>query len=693
MKKIVFIFAFLGSLLSDSYAQKVLFKETPADSIDGDYHDNIRFADFDADGYLDILSTRKNDGHYDVTITRNNALRFSLVANVIPSSDSVRYEVSDMNNDGMIDVIACRKWQDTLSAILVYLNKGNFQFDEVFRYPVGLMGDPVTADFNNDGMKDIVVNATALSSRFPDTTHALLFRNDGYFHPSVTKIPYLLSGKLQVLDYNNNGRVDLFASGKTLSDSIISKVYLNNYFSFTDTSIRITSLDAPVGAIGNFNKDRYLDIFLSGADSAGKFISEMYLQSDTLLTKLKDFPDLRSTAADMADFDHDGFTDIFISGSNPAGNWVTGIYLNKDSSFIEVFTGLQKSFRSIHAAVADLDNDGNLDIFLSMATDSITNKVLVNVSEKNSAPQPPANLYSISIDSLTFLSWDMPLDDATPGNSLTYDVSVGNLPNTSEFNSAQESFNTVKPLVRKNGAKFNNDVAYFSHLPSRLLYWNVTAIDNSFASHRNSITFGSDSGGTCSGILCPMRALDTTYTKETTLQLVSPSGGKTIWYSTNLGIIGKSTSITYLVSGRDVLYALPVGKDVCQFGYVFNINWNPPIVTDPPVVDPPVVDSPMVNIPDRTVFVPELFSPNQDGVNEFFKVYGKDIQQLSLTIIDRNGSKLYESSDPKTTGWDGKVDGKPQPVGIYFWQVEGKNSIGESLSMNGNTKGVLRLIR
>ena len=88
------------------------------------------------------------------------------------------------------------------------------------------------------------------------------------------------------------------------------------------------------------------------------------------------------------------------------------------------------------------------------------------------------------------------------------------------------------------------------------------------------------------------------------------------------------------------------------------------------------------------VFIPDAFSPNGDGVNELFKVYGKCISELTLQIFDRWGNKVFETTD-QLIGWDGTFQGNKMNTGTYIYQAAYTLNTGEK----DKTKGNIILIR
>lgn len=75
---------------------------------------------------------------------------------------------------------------------------------------------------------------------------------------------------------------------------------------------------------------------------------------------------------------------------------------------------------------------------------------------------------------------------------------------------------------------------------------------------------------------------------------------------------------------------------------------------------------------DCPLYVANAFTPNDDGTNETFKIgHNCEISNFSMTIFNRWGEKIYISNDD-TKGWDGTVNGKEAPVGVYYYHIEYK---------------------
>jgi gliding motility-associated-like protein len=92
------------------------------------------------------------------------------------------------------------------------------------------------------------------------------------------------------------------------------------------------------------------------------------------------------------------------------------------------------------------------------------------------------------------------------------------------------------------------------------------------------------------------------------------------------------------------------------------------------------------------VFVPNVFSPNDDGINDCFEVYteaGLAYQNYKMQIFDRWGGLVFSSADPNIC-WNGDVKGKPAAMGVYVWFLEIETQDCSELKL---LKGDVTLIR
>jgi len=69
-----------------------------------------------------------------------------------------------------------------------------------------------------------------------------------------------------------------------------------------------------------------------------------------------------------------------------------------------------------------------------------------------------------------------------------------------------------------------------------------------------------------------------------------------------------------------------------------------------------------------TIFVPNTFSPNGDGINDIFMPVGNNIVELEMFVFDRWGTLLFHTDDP-TQGWDGTYQGEIVKEEVYSWRM------------------------
>ena len=70
------------------------------------------------------------------------------------------------------------------------------------------------------------------------------------------------------------------------------------------------------------------------------------------------------------------------------------------------------------------------------------------------------------------------------------------------------------------------------------------------------------------------------------------------------------------------------------------------------------------------LYVPNTFTPDNNGINDLFKAYGDNVKGFRMEIRNRWGELVYASEDIHQ-GWDGSVNGGDYYVQIdtYVWTV------------------------
>ncbi len=79
----------------------------------------------------------------------------------------------------------------------------------------------------------------------------------------------------------------------------------------------------------------------------------------------------------------------------------------------------------------------------------------------------------------------------------------------------------------------------------------------------------------------------------------------------------------------------------------------------------------VVVVDEFKVFIPNVFSPNGDGINDVFLFKGIGIRNYNAVIYDRWGAQIYQwDNNRELEGWDGFYRGEPAQVEAYIYKIE-----------------------
>ncbi len=167
---------------------------------------------------------------------------------------------------------------------------------------------------------------------------------------------------------------------------------------------------------------------------------------------------------------------------------------------------------------------------------------------------------------------------------------------------------------------------------------------------------------------------------------------------------GCSSDTTYrfevggFVLGLDSSLAITLGDSLSpdpsvikgDLGSAASILWTPTLGTScsdcfNPAFDPPETTTYELAITDTLgcvtryyttiyvdipLYVPNAFSPNNDGINDVFTAYGENSRLEKMIIADRWGQIVYDSNS-ENPFWDGKISGSDGAIGTYIYYLRG----------------------
>lgn len=90
---------------------------------------------------------------------------------------------------------------------------------------------------------------------------------------------------------------------------------------------------------------------------------------------------------------------------------------------------------------------------------------------------------------------------------------------------------------------------------------------------------------------------------------------------------------------------------------------------------------------DCTIDIPNAFTPNGDGSNDYFfprQLLSRNVQRFTMQIYNRWGQLLFERHNVNGRGWDGKLNGREQPEGVYIYTLDIVFTNGKAENYKGN---------
>lgn len=226
------------------------------------YFHGAAFADFDNDGFLDLIVTNFFETRFHQLYRNNGDNTFTRIADTAISMESERAMapiLADFDNDGLVDVFI-PNGNDKPNSL--FRNLGNFQFEKIIDKAISADAKnsvgAAWGDFDNDGLIDlVVVNASQQNND--------LYRNlgGGVFQKMEDTIISRDRGDshgVAWLDANNDGYLDLYITNNTGP----SFFYINDGkggFTKKMDELVVGNLGKAMGvAVGDYNKDGYLDL-------------------------------------------------------------------------------------------------------------------------------------------------------------------------------------------------------------------------------------------------------------------------------------------------------------------------------------------------------------------------------------------------------------------------------------------------
>lgn len=335
-------------------------------------HAGGTWLDKDDDGDLDLVITGGFlAGTNPVATSKfytniNRDRHFKYLKTWLNDVDYGAADAGDYDNDGDVDVIITGKLKSGKSATYLYRNERNNVFRKV---EVGVQnlhnGDVKFKDFNRDGNLDIAI----CGRNDFGVLQTLVYTGNGKGAFSVIGISAtgIENGELDWGDFNLDGYYDLFITGENSAGKPISELYKFNGSSFEKVLVNFPGREKSAADWGDYDNDGDVDLVITGEDEHG--MVHLNIIENEGNERFGSFalalPGTRTGSIDWGDFDHDGDIDILITGETDGNLIVSRVYRNdRNGRFVDINAGLVGVYLS-DAGWGDYDNDGDLDLFLA----------------------------------------------------------------------------------------------------------------------------------------------------------------------------------------------------------------------------------------------------------------------------------------------------------------------------------------
>jgi len=159
---------------------------------------------------------------------------------------------------------------------------------------------------------------------------------------------------------------------------------------------------------------------------------------------------------------------------------------------------------------------------------------------------------------------------------------------------------------------------------------------------------------------------------DTSAQILEVRFDSTLHASADTTVFAGDTAWVYLDGGTSIHWSSPVPLqcDTCLRTQGVFIEPSELLVNANDRYGCPVQDTVLIHIyREFGLFVPNSFTPNQDGKNDRFEVYHYGVEHLELEIFNRFGESIFQGKDLNAF-WDGTYMGKVVENDVYTYAIQ-----------------------
>ena len=346
---------------------------------DGGRSGGSSWIDYDKDGWLDLFVANGNQSDQNNFLYRNNRegsfVKITSGGIVTDGGSSIGGTWGDYDNDGDPDLFVTNRALTSGASTInfFYRNAGDGSFD---RITSGEIANDVSdsnisswIDIENDGDLDLLV------VNFGQSNFLYLSNEDGTFTKSTSSVISQSSLSISAVwgDYNNDGYLDLFIGNGGSQANFLFRNNRDGSFTQITSGAVVTDIASSTGCSwGDFNNDGNLDLIVANFLGTDNFLYRNDGPPNYTFTKITTGSIVNdggnSVGSAWGDLDNDGDLDLFIGNDNQ-NNF---LYRNNgDGTFEKLAVGeiVNDIGRTFGVSMADYDRDGDLDIYATNIQD------------------------------------------------------------------------------------------------------------------------------------------------------------------------------------------------------------------------------------------------------------------------------------------------------------------------------------
>ncbi len=520
--------AYVYSIVAEQVTGSEVFAISKSTSYSWAGAEQVALADFNDDGYLDIVGTV--NGGTALTFTRMNNGDGTFSSSVSNSlTGSIGVATGDINNDGYVDIAYTVK----TGGMAIYWNNGTNPFNSGQTLSGSSAAQNVAlADINGDGYLDFI---------FTESGVKVVPNNGSGNFNTAASATYGSSGvwDVSVADINDDNHPDIVAS---LGTSGGVTVYTNDGDgTFTSDSTYTAGTGSQGVQVVDVNGDDVADIVVSNLTSDN--ISVLIGNGDGTFATAVNYA-VADEPYDFVAFDinGDGYTDI--ATTHQSIDSVSTMINNGDGTFADpVYYLTGDGPRGI--AAGDVNNDGEMDILTAdNLSTSHTLRLKSPLAPSIASSTPAANALNVATTSNISVTFEVPIDVATLDSSKI--AVIGSLTGEyfGSFTSVSSTGFTFDPDSTFKEGEFIT-VTLFGIESQSGIAMGVQTFDFSTPWPTVSATKEFVDGGTFQSVTAPVEMISTDVDNDGDLDLLIVGNGNQLYVRLNNGDGTFASSVSY----------------------------------------------------------------------------------------------------------------------------------------------------